>query len=351
MAVERKVGDVGCVGAVEGRLPRHHRLVPLPLCSNSIVPSRPARRSALARYSPWLSRRLPHRGASQFSRPLGGTWRLTTLNASIDNWAAGDAYETFMGRWSRRVADDFLDWLAHMPRANWLEVGCGTGALTKAVRQRADPASVVACDPSPMFVSFARNSIEDGCVTFLIAGADDLPRRHGGFDVIVSGLVLNFLPQPPDAVRSMRDRIRRGGLLAAYVWDYAEGMQFLRTFWDEAVALDPSAAPLDEALRFPICQPDALIELFEQAGRDAVTTEALQVPTVFPSFDAYWTPFLGATGPGPSYIATLNPDAQARLRLSLERRLVRAPGASISLTARAFGVRGLAPLEKTQRAA
>src|SRR3989304_4343139 len=184
MAVERKVGDVGCVGAVEGRLPRHHRLVPLPLCSNSIMPSRPARRSALGRYSPWLSRRLPHRGASQFSRPLGGSWRLTTLNASIDNWAAGDAYETFMGRWSRRSGGGrprAVPPPAPPPRANGLEGGCGPGALTKAVRQRADPASVVACDPSPMFVSFARNSIEDGSVTFLIAGADDLPRRHGGF--------------------------------------------------------------------------------------------------------------------------------------------------------------------------
>jgi len=269
------------------------------------------------------------------------------LNERLEQWAAGDAYEAFMGRWSRQLAIEFLKWLAPRPGANWLEVGCGTGALTRAICQRTHPTSLLACDPSPQFVSYARKAKMDCPAEFLIAGADDLPHRDGSFDVIASGLVLNFLPNPQNAVRLMLDRIRPRGLLAAYVWDYAEGMQFLRTFWDEAVALDPSAAPLDEALRFPICQPDALIELFEQAGLDAVTTEALQVPTVFPSFDAYWTPFLGATGPGPSYIATLNPDAQARLRLSLERRLVRAPGASISLTARAFGVRGLAPLEKT----
>jgi len=283
---------------------------------------------------PWLAGRIS-------SRPLDGTPRLMTLNASIDNWAAGDAYEAFMGRWSRRVADDFLDWLAPMPRANWLEVGCGTGALTKAVRQRADPASVVACDPSPAFVSFARNSIEDGSVTFLIAGADDLPRRHGGFDVIVSGLVLNFLPQPSDAVRSMRERIRRGGLLAAYVWDYAEGMQFLRIFWDEAVALDPSAAQIDEGPRFPLCRPDALIQLFQEAGLDSIEARSFEVATAFPSFDAYWSPFLGGTGPAPSYVDSLDRDAQRKLRHRLRQRLAPSADGSIRLTARALGIRGL----------
>ncbi|HET8579947.1 MAG TPA: class I SAM-dependent methyltransferase, partial [Nitrospiraceae bacterium] len=145
------------------------------------------------------------------------------MNRPFDRWAAGDAYDTFMGRWSRRVADHFLKWLAPMPHAHWLEVGCGTGALTAAVCQHAEPASLVACDPSPEFVSFARKSITDSSVTFLISDVDDLPRREGGFDIIVSGLVLNFLPQPSDAVRSMRERIRQGGVVAAYVWDYAEG--------------------------------------------------------------------------------------------------------------------------------
>jgi len=263
------------------------------------------------------------------------------LNRSFDQWAAGDAYDTFMGRWSRRVADDFLEWLAPVPRANWLEVGCGTGALTKAVCQRAEPASLVACDPSPEFVSFARKSIKDSSVTFRIAGADDLPRRDGGFDVIVSGLVLNFIPQPSDAVRSMRERIRPRGLLAAYVWDYAEGMQFLRIFWDEAVALDPSAAKLDEGRRFPLCRPDALIHLFEQAGLDSVEARAIEIATTFPDFDAYWSPFLGGTGPAPGYVGSLDRDAREQLRLRLKQRVAPSTDGSIRLTARALGVRGL----------
>lgn len=228
-----------------------------------------------------------------------------------------------------------------MPGANWLEVGCGTGALTDAVCRRAAPTSLLACDPSAEFVSFARNSIMDKSVTFLVAGADDLPRRDGGFDVIISGLVLNFIPRPSDAVRSMRERIRRGGMLAAYVWDYAEGMQFLRVFWDEAVALDPSAARLDEGRRFPLCRPDALIQLFEQAGIDSVEARPFEIATVFPNFDAYWSPFLGGAGPAPSYVASLDREARRQLRLRLKQRLATSADGSIRLTARALGIRGL----------
>ena len=262
-------------------------------------------------------------------------------NKAFDKWARGDAYESFMGRWSRRVADDFLQWLDPLPRANWLEVGCGTGALTEAVCRLAKPASLIACDPSPELLSFARRSITDTSVAFRIGGADDLPRRDGDFDLIVSGLVLNFLPHPSDGVRSMRERLRRGGTLAAYVWDYAEGMQFLRFFWDEAVALDPSAAPLDEGRRFPLCRPDALRQLFEQSGLDSVETKALEIVTAFPDFDEYWSPFLGGTGPAPSYVDSLEQDARRQLRLRLEQRLTPSADGSIQLTARALGVRGL----------
>jgi SAM-dependent methyltransferase len=179
---------------------------------------------------------------------------------------------------------------------------------------------------------------------FLIAGAEDLPRRDGGFDIIASGLVLNFLPHALESVRSMEERLRPRGTLAAYVWDYAEGMQFLRIFWDEAVALDPPAAQLDEALRFPLCRPDALVQLFQQAGFEAVEARPLQISTIFPDFDAYWTPFLGGTGPAPSYVGSLSSDAREMLRRRLDKRLSPSTGGTIRLTARAFAVRGLAPL-------
>lgn len=257
-----------------------------------------------------------------------------------DRWMSGDAYERFMGRWSRQVARAFIQWLAPPAAWNWLEVGCGTGALTQAIYHAAHPASVVACDPSPQFVSFARQSLANPAITFLVAGADELPHRADGFDAVASGLVFNFIPSLDLAVRSMISRLRPGGMLAAYVWDYAEGMQFLRLFWEAAIELDPAAASLDEGPRFPICHPEALVDLLEGAGLDLVASHALEIDTPFPDFESYWAPFLGGTGPGPSYVGSLNPTARDQLRLRLKQQLSPAADGSIQLTARAWAVRG-----------
>lgn len=155
-----------------------------------------------------------------------------------------------MGRWSRQLAQVFIKWLGPEPRTHWLDVGCGAGSLTRAICEVAGPASVVACDPSESFIEYAREHIADPRVVFEVAGANDLPSRPDGFGAVVSGLVLNFLPNPRDAVAEMRDRVRPGGFVAAYVWDYAGRMEFLRCFWDEAVRLDPRACDeMDAAVR------------------------------------------------------------------------------------------------------
>jgi len=262
------------------------------------------------------------------------------LNEIPDKWIAGDAYEQFMGRWSRQVAKEFIRWLAPPASWSWLEVGCGTGALTQAICQKADPVSVIACDPSPQFVAFARRSLAHPAVTFLVAGADELPRPEDGFDAVVSGLVLNFIPYPAEAVRAMSSRLRPGGTLAAYVWDYADGMQFLRIFWEVAGELDSRAADLDEGQRFPICQPNALVELLERSGFDRVDSRALEISTPFPDFDNFWAPFLGGTGSAPSYVSSLHPVAREELRHRLRQRLAPTIDGPIQLTARAWAARG-----------
>jgi len=264
------------------------------------------------------------------------------VDTSSDRWIAGDAYESFMGRWSRQVSDLFLDWLALPPGLNWLDVGCGTGALSEAICRRFQPHSVVGCDPSPGFISYAHKSITDCPATFVVASADSLP-IDDGFDVIVSGLVLNFLPQPLLAVQSMRERLRPSGTLAAYVWDYAQGMQFLRIFWDEVAAVDSSAVDLDEARRFPLCQPDRLANLFRRAEMEAVATTSFWVHTVFRNFDDFWSPFRAGTGPAPSYVTSLEADAQRQLARRLKQRLPESADGSIHLSAKAFGVRGVHP--------
>src|SRR5436190_13661542 len=135
-----------------------------------------------------------------------------------------------MGRWSRPVARAFLEWLRPPADAHWLEIGCGTGALTTAIVASSSPGSVVACDPSDAFVAHAQQTVTDPRVSFVVAGADAPPARDGGFDLAVCGLVLNFLTAPETVLATLRQRLRRGGTVSAYVWDYAAGMEFLRAF-------------------------------------------------------------------------------------------------------------------------
>jgi SAM-dependent methyltransferase len=259
-----------------------------------------------------------------------------------DRWTSGMAYEAYMGRWSRRVAQPFVEWLRVAPGASWLEIGCGTGALTSTICASAAPASVVACDPAEPFVEHTRSRLPDPRVSFEVAGLDSLPSRSGGFDAVVSGLVLNFIPEPDRALVNMREHAAAQGVVAAYVWDYAGGFEFLKHFWAEAAALDPRAAALDEGVRFPLCRAPALAALFEQGGLTRVETVALDIPTTFASFDDYWTPFLGGTGPAPAYVTSLTEDRRKALKEQLRTRVRAERDGRIRLTARAWGVKGLA---------
>ena len=260
---------------------------------------------------------------------------------SGDRWLAGDAYETYMGRWSRGLARSFIEWLRPPASANWLEIGCGTGALTSAICAMSRPASVVACDPSAAFVEHARRTLAATAATFTIAGADRLPHREGGFDLGVSGLVFNFLPDPALAVASIRERLRPGGIIAAYVWDYADGMEFLRIFWEEAAALDPAADAVDERRRFRLCQQPALAALFQNAGLADVETGPIEIPTDFAGFDEYWSPFLSGTGPAPAYVASLDAPGRSALEQQLKQHLSPADDGVIRLRARAWAARGV----------
>jgi hypothetical protein len=179
-------------------------------------------------------------------------------------------------------------------------------------------------------------------VTFVVGGAEAVPRGDRGFDTIVSGLVLNFLPDASATVSALRERLRSGGTIAAYVWDYADGMEFLRIFWEEAVASDAGAVAFDEGRRFPLCRPAALASLFQAAGLAQVATGPLEIATEFASFDDYWTPFLSGTGPAPSYVASLDPPSRASLEVRLMRRLPGGGDGPIRLRARAWAVRGVA---------
>lgn len=245
-----------------------------------------------------------------------------------------------MGRWSRPLAESFVQWLGAPEERHWLDVGTGTGALAAAICRLTNPASVVACDPADAFVRAASTQLQDARVRFEVAGVGALPARSGGYDLAVSALALNFVPDPAAAVQEQLSLLRVGGRVAACVWDYAGGMGFLRTFWDAVTELDPEAAVHDEGNRFPICAPHALQALLESCGARHVRIDELRVPTVFRDFEDYWRPFVGGPGPAPGYVATLSPDRRNDLVADLKRRLVPGPDARIELSARAWVVVG-----------
>jgi len=256
-----------------------------------------------------------------------------------DTWAGASTYERFMGRWSRELARAFVLWLGIPPGRHWLEVGCGTGALTSRILQIGRPASVMATDPSEQFVVHARATLPDHRVQFLTAGADKLPTKAAGYDVVASSLVLNFLPDPTAALREMRSLAAEDGVVATCLWDYAGGMQLLRRFWDAAVELDPTARQYDEGQRFPICSPSALEAAFREAGYSRVGVEALEVATRFQDFDDYWTPFVGGPGPAPGYLSSLPAQRQQEIARRLAATLPRNEDGSIALTAKAWAAR------------
>jgi SAM-dependent methyltransferase len=260
-----------------------------------------------------------------------------------DTWAAGEAYEPYVGRWSRLVAVDFVDWLSLPAGGRWLDVGCGTGALTQTILAHAAPASVIGLDPSDGFVGHARHHTHDPRARFEQGSALALPFADDAFDAAVAGLVLNFIPDTGKATAEMKRVLRAGGTAAAYVWDYAGEMQLMRYFWNTAVELDPGAQALDEARRFTNCEPEALLALFKTSGFDQTECRAFDVPTVFKDFDDYWSPFLGGQGPAPTYCCALSEHQRDRLRERLQAILPVESDGTIRLIARAFAVRGVRP--------
>lgn len=255
-------------------------------------------------------------------------------------WANGAAYESYVGRWSRLVAHEFIEWLALPPAARWLDVGCGTGALTETILGKANPIEADGVDPSHSYLALARKQVRDPRARFYIADARNLPVQSGRYDVVVSALVLNFIPELPIAIAEMARAARDSGIVAAYVWDYAGKMELMRYFWDAAVELRPADIERDEGRRFPICQPGPLKQLLEGAGLKNVEVRSIDVPTNFRDFNDYWTPFLGGQFPAPDYAMSLDEEARAALRERVRAHLPIAADGSISLIARAWAVRG-----------
>ena len=258
-------------------------------------------------------------------------------------WGAADAYERYMGRWSRAVAPHFVAWLEAPAGWRFVDIGCGTGVLASALLAGCAPAEILGIDSTPAFLQAAEAALGDARVAFRAGDAQAIPAGDACFDAAVSGLVLNFVPDKAAAMAEMVRVVRRGGTVALYVWDYAGHMQVMRAFFDAATALDPAACAFDDGVKAPVCRPGPLAELFARAGLAEVAVRAIDIPAAFESFEDYWAPFLGGTGSAPKYCMSLGEAARERLREAVRRRLPTGPDGEILLAARAWAAKGRVP--------
>jgi trans-aconitate methyltransferase len=272
------------------------------------------------------------------------------LAAGYDRWASSDAYERYIGRWSRPVADQFVAWLGVRPGRRWLDVGCGTGALTQAILNRSAPAVVIGVDPVEPFIARASASLTDPRASFSLGSAVDTGLPDGATDVVVAGLVLNFVPDVAAALAEWRRVLAPGGVVGAYVWDYVHGMGFIHQFWEAAVAVDPAATALDQGGQTGITAAGHLEAAFRAAGFVAVEARAIAIQTVFADFDDLWLPFLGGTGWAPGYLATLDDLHRDAIREQLRRSIAAQADGSIHFEARAWAVQARQASEGRARA-
>jgi len=260
-------------------------------------------------------------------------------------WTGAEAYDQLMGRWSQQLSPAFIDLAGVGAGDRVLDVGCGTGSLTRALIEHRPRLKVVGVDPAGPYVEYGRRKLSGAQARLDQADAQNLPFADDSFDRCLSLLVVNFIPDARQATEEMHRVTRPGGVVAAAVWDYGEGMEMLRIMWDAAVAIDPAAEPKHER-NMPYCRKGELGALWAASGFQEIMEDSLIATLEFRSFDDYWAPFLTGVGPSGSYVSSLPAERQGALRDQLANRLVSGRADQpFTLQARAWTVRGVVPMQ------
>jgi SAM-dependent methyltransferase len=258
-------------------------------------------------------------------------------------FAASAGYERFMGRWSRLLAPSYIAFAGVKNGDRVLDVGTGIGSVAAALDAMMPATEVVGIDPSSEFIAYAQKNAKSTRARFEVGDAQALKFKDASFDHTLSLLVMNFIPDADKAIAEMRRVTRARGIVSSCVWDYDAGMQMLRYFWDEAVALDPAIEPKDER-HMRLSRQGQLGDLWRRAGLMDVREAPLTIDQPYISFSDYWEPFTKGAGPGGAYVASLPEERRRQLETRMRKRLLddRRDG-PFTLMARAWCVRGEVP--------
>ena len=258
-------------------------------------------------------------------------------------FADAQAYDRFMGRWSKLAAPLLVDFAGISDGGHVLDVGSGTGSLALSIVERMPRCHVTGIDPSSEYITYAQSQTRSDRIRFQTGDAQEMAFGNGAFDHSLSLLVFNFIPDPKKALLEIRRVTKSGGCIAAAVWDYGQDMRMLRLFWDAAIALDPAAEKLDEK-HMPLCRSGELSHLWQQAALDRIEERPLDIAMTFASFRDFWDPFLLGQGPAGAYVAQLPRDRRQSLAEEVKRRLMLAgDSAPFTLRGRIWAVRGMVP--------
>lgn len=255
----------------------------------------------------------------------------------------GEAYERFMGQWSRLVGRQFLVWLSPAPGGHWLDVGCGTGAFTQVILDYGSPTALVAVDPAEAQLDFARHCFANQQVQFRVADALDLPFPDHEFNVAVSALVLNFVHDQRRMVSEMRRVVRPGGIVGLYVWDFA-GRQAVAQHIAAAIGARDAVAAQRAAAgqQFETTRSEYMVALLEEVGGFArIDSRAIEITVRFENFTDYWSANTGFASPVGQFVATLSGEDREAFMADVGQRVPLLADGSIAYVAAANAVKGV----------
>lgn len=255
--------------------------------------------------------------------------------------ARAEAYDRHTGRYGPELSEAFLRFTDVEPGGRVLDVGAGTGNLTSRLAAIVGPSQVSAAEPSAEYAAACGDRVPGADVH--VAAAEALPFEDAVFDAVLSQLVIQALDDAPAGAREMRRVAVPGGMVAACVWDFRDGMPLLGAYWGAVRATDPDGAAGDDTTD-PWCTRDGLQRLWEQAGLERIETAALSASAPYDDLDDAWFSFAAGIGVSGAYCQSLDERRRAVLRAEFERRLD-APAGPFRLTARAWAVRGRVPFD------